>query len=310
MILVIAPLSLQSRQAFSKTGGAVLDPCSRPREVDDPSQDGGGFNHSWSPARKFAHMVSPAYQGNLNVANRSKAAAGGYGQGYAPENTADCIAVGALYGALLHQTANEEKVLDTAAYPKVHCCLCLHTELMEAQQDIGKQIKKVWSLQMRTPKGVSTPKLGWASGIQLALFADKVPEGMAESMASIGLVGLYVTVVFQISKSLKFKVYKAVHDIAYEDAKAMKLIYELCMDIYLCRKLAAAAGPPLDASYFLQEEDFWGELEGYFRDTARMLREAKQLTRDVRDEAEPGRRCASSPPALPPARRPFAALHA
>lgn len=217
---------------------------------------------NWSTARKLAYMVSSEYSPLL---------------GTQEANETDCISVGRLYSPVLHLKPNAE-ALTSLVSSDVQCCLCLHTELTGGTGQGKGTAQKVWSLEMRTQEAAA-PSWGWALGIQLALYADKVPEGVAESMASIGLVGLYLTVVLQISKALKFNVYKAVHDIAYEDEQSLHLIYELCMDIYSLRKLAA-----LDRTYFEDEERYFRELERYFRDTAKLLKRGQQLALQIREE--------------------------
>ena len=62
------------------------------------------------------------------------------------------------------------------------------------------------------------------------------------ALLSIGLVGLYATFIYTISKSLKLFTHKLLRDIMYTDMERTGFIYAKIKDVYLARKMARTCG--------------------------------------------------------------------
>jgi hypothetical protein len=153
------------------------------------------------------------------------------------------------------------------AHTNADGCLC-----MVATGDGEGAVGKVWSVQ-KTAKSVAagaaqeaTMRAGRNNGITLLTLSEREREGVAEAMASFGLIALYTSIVLGIAKSLKFQRFEKVQNLIYEDRAAVRYIYRLCDDIYAARKFGA-----LDERYFVLEEKLWRQVEALFRDTAKLV---------------------------------------
>jgi len=81
-----------------------------------------------------------------------------------------------------------------------------------------------------------------SDGMAVAIFNAKKPDAIGDAVLGIGLIGLYATVVYSISKTVKAVTYKMMHDILYTDMEKTGFIWAKIRDIYRARVLARMCG--------------------------------------------------------------------
>lgn len=174
-------------------------------------------------------------------------------------------------------TARDSDSMENSA----KACLCL----LSQQNADGSLKSRVWQLLHRSGDGHSLQADTSAqTGPKFVILSERLPSGLAENVASIGLIGLYVSVVWQISRGMKVAKFKLLHDITYEDRDAAIFVHQLCQDLYTARKFAK-----LDPRYFFLEERMWVQLQYLMRDTGKLL-EVVQLERQKRRKREDAER--------------------
>ncbi len=71
----------------------------------------------------------------------------------------------------------------------------------------------------------------------MIIFNDRVVSSTFQFLASYGIVGLYVSVVFVIGKFVRLMVAKASQRIMFENLPQVDTLLRLCDAIYLCREI-------------------------------------------------------------------------
>lgn len=96
----------------------------------------------------------------------------------------------------------------------------------------------------------------WDSSERLVLvtFSAEAPKGLLRSLASVGLIGLYVGVVLAVARFLRLSVTDLAFRIIYEDMPACEELISYCEDIYMARQ---------DGDLVLEEELFRELVEIY-----------------------------------------------
>ena len=164
--------------------------------------------------------------------------------------------------------------------PHAKFCICMVADMAED--------RRVWQLlQAYGPGGTlitEKPRQdgdGVSASQGLAVLADsqKIPTGVGQSVASFGLVGLYVTVVFNMARGLKLAREKLLRELVYSDRDAANFVYDLCQEIEIARKFAK-----LDPDWFKFEDKKWLELQSYLRDQRELLK-ATQQAKEARERA-------------------------
>jgi hypothetical protein len=204
-----------------------------------------------------------------------------------PDKSTLCVP-GGDYTPLLYMSRLAEEApasLSEELAPTAKTCLCMVTDMTDD--------RRVWQLlqaygednKLIPPKSSSARTADTVTvGPGLALLTDsqKIPTGVAQSVASVGLVGLYVTVVLNMARGLKLARDKLLRNLVYEDRDAADFIYQLCQDLLTARKFAK-----LDPLYFHLEERLWLKLQLYLQDTGELLnvtRQAKLLRLEAREQ--------------------------
>lgn len=118
------------------------------------------------------------------------------------------------------------------------------------------------------------------TGLTLLTLSERVDQGVAQAIASFGLVAIYTLIITSFAKALRLQRHNTVKDIVYEDHNAVKFVYQLCQDIYAARKFGA-----LDDRYFHLEERLWHQMENLFRDTAQLVDVAARTRRELEETA-------------------------
>ena len=192
-----------------------------------------------------------------------------------PDEEVLCVPVREAYAPLLLFKYNSDSGIYTPeeratsqAVPFADMCLCLHSNA-----DGTSAGTRVWQF-------LSGGSSATAFGVRLVVRSDQIPSGLMESVASLGLVGLYVSVVWQISRGLKASKHRLLTDMLYEDRDAANFIHQLCQDLYTARKFAK-----LDPRYFYLEERMWVQLQFLIRDTTQLLA-VVHLEKKSRERAE------------------------
>jgi len=90
--------------------------------------------------------------------------------------------------------------------------------------------------------------------LQLVTFSAEAPTGIFRSLASVGLIGLYVGVVLAVARFLRLAITDLAFRIIYEDMPACEEIISYCEDIYMARQ---------DGDLVLEEELFRELVEIY-----------------------------------------------
>ena len=72
----------------------------------------------------------------------------------------------------------------------------------------------------------------------MIIFNDRVVSSTFEFLASYGIVGLYVSVVFVVGKFVRLMVDRASQRIMFEDLPQVDTLMRLCDAVYLCREMA------------------------------------------------------------------------
>jgi hypothetical protein len=90
--------------------------------------------------------------------------------------------------------------------------------------------------------------------LQLVTFSAEAPKGLLRSLASVGLIGLYVGVVLAVARFLRLSVTDLAFRIIYEDMPACEELISYCEDIYMARQ---------DGDLVLEEELFRELVEIY-----------------------------------------------
>ena len=189
-----------------------------------------------------------------------------------PKTSTLCVPAGTYYPLLqLGREADESPVELDDAVPKSRACLCMVTDMQDDS--------RVWRLLQvygdshslvhpdgRTGLRRSGGGVNLGFGLAMLTASQKIPTGVAQSVASVGLVGLYVTVVLNMARGLKLARDKLLRTLIYEDRDAADFIYQLCQDLLTARKFAK-----LDPRYFYLEERLWLKLQFLFRDTGELL---------------------------------------
>lgn len=90
--------------------------------------------------------------------------------------------------------------------------------------------------------------------LMVVTFSAEAPRGLLISLASVGLIGLYVGVVLAVARFLRLSVTDLAFRIIYEDMPACEELISYCEDIYLARQ---------DGDLALEEELFRELIEIY-----------------------------------------------
>ena len=195
-----------------------------------------------------------------------------------PAQSTLCVPAGeSAYSPALYLSREAEaspKLLDPSI-SKATACLCMVTDMAVD--------RRVWQLLQgygpdhRMPNDLETrssrPGASVGPGVSILTVSQKVPTGVAQTVASIGLVGLYVTFVMNMARGLKLTRERLVRNLVYEDRYAADFIHKLCIDLLQVRKLAKLQppNPPPSENYFYLEERLWYKLQFLFRDSAELL---------------------------------------
>eukprot|EP01043_Picozoa_sp_COSAG02_P029038 COSAG02_NODE_1791_length_10920_cov_62.356067_7_plen_300_part_00 len=194
-----------------------------------------------------------------------------------PEASTLCVP-GGEYTPLLYLSKDAEvhpkpMSADEQLQAKANFCICMVTDMAED--------RRVWQLlQAYGPDGTMVPENSQGEGARgagLALLTDseKIPTGVGQSVANLGLVGLYVTVVLNMARGLKLAREKLLRNLMYDDRDAADFIYQLCQDLLTVRKIAK-----LNPDYFQFEEMLWLKLQSYLRDQGELLTVTRQAKHD------------------------------
>lgn len=121
-----------------------------------------------------------------------------------------------------------------------------------ANFELGSQDELFWNCRSLSAPG----KLPWDNQPKLMLvtFSAEAPKGILRSLASVGLIGLYVGVVLAVARFLRLSVTDLAFRIIYEDMPACDELISYCEDIYLARQ---------DGDLVLEEELFRELIEIY-----------------------------------------------
>jgi hypothetical protein len=129
-----------------------------------------------------------------------------------------------------------------------------------------------------------------SDGIAVAIFNAKKPDAIGDAVLGLGLIGLYATFVYSISKAIKAVTYKLMRDILYTDMEKTGFIWAKIRDIYRARALArmcghggggngsggtggtitGANGEEIDFYYI--EERLWLQIHAIFRDSSKLFK--------------------------------------
>jgi len=91
--------------------------------------------------------------------------------------------------------------------------------------------------------------------------SNELPFGIAATVVTAGIVGLYVGIVMTIGKFLRMALTELSHRIIYEDLPECDQLLHHCQDIYLAR----------ESRQFLLEEELYRELVEIYRSPERIL---------------------------------------
>lgn len=121
-----------------------------------------------------------------------------------------------------------------------------------ANFELGEQGELYWNCRAIPTPGV----FPWDNSGRLILvtFSAEAPKGLLRSLASVGLIGLYVGVVLAVARFLRLSVTDLAFRIIYEDMPACEELISYCEDIYLARQ---------DGDLVLEEELFRELIEIY-----------------------------------------------
>ena len=124
----------------------------------------------------------------------------------------------------------------------------------------------------------------------VAIFNAKKPDAIGDAVLGIWLIGLYATIVYSISKTVKAVTYKMMHDILYTDMEKTGFIWAKISDIYRARVLArmcgngggrdgsSATGSTItnadgeEIDFYFIEERLWFQVHAIFRDASKLFK--------------------------------------
>ena len=113
-----------------------------------------------------------------------------------------------------------------------------------------------WNLRAVPAQGSNKDPFPWDNSdrLQLVTFSAEAPKGILRSLASVGLIGLYVGVVLAVARFLRLSITDLAFRIIYEDMPACEELISYCEDIYMARQ---------DGDLVLEEELFRELVEIY-----------------------------------------------
>jgi hypothetical protein len=125
--------------------------------------------------------------------------------------------------------------------------------------------------------------LAGSDGIAIGIFNAKKPDAIGDAVLGFGLIGLYATFVFSISKTIKAVTYKMMHDILYTDMEKTGFVWAKIRDIYRARALARMCGASGSSSkittadgeeidFYYIEERLWLQVHAIFRDASKLFK--------------------------------------
>ena len=109
----------------------------------------------------------------------------------------------------------------------------------------------------------SSPQL--PNELSIAVFDDKVVPELFNSLASYGIIGLYITFVILAADKIKSTFSNYSEKIMFEELPDVDCIQKLILEMYMCREM----------KHFELEEDLYSQLQYLYRSPSTMIENTK-----------------------------------
>jgi len=154
----------------------------------------------------------------------------------------------------------------------VTCELRLEKQVQLYNVTVGGQpltissLEEWWELRQTTDPSENPPKMFTSQALQVVTMSAQVPSGIASTLVSAGVIGLYVGVVLSIGRFLRMIVTDLTMRIMVENLPNCDELIQLCKDLFIARQYG---------DLMVEEELYW-ELIQIFRSPESLIDKTKQ----------------------------------